>query len=410
MVRQKDMKKNILFLSIILISCTKSFNNSYDPATSAFAKNYYLYGTVVKNIIFPPPAVPIVTIPTKLVYDPSDLGFTTTQTVASTSNTIDFDSSITSVTVSPSFPTGIGFTSTSTGSAKDYRIKPSSPPTVQAATKYTITGCNVSGGCINTDITIQIVNATGNTVWGQNGFFSTSASGVGTTGLNSPKGIALDSSGGLYVVDSGNHRVLYFPVNSQTATRVYGQGGSFALANPNNGGISANSLMYPTAVAVDSSNGLYITDNSNNRILYYTSGNTTATRVYGQAGLFTTDTLVFTPSATNFNFISLNNAGALALDSNNNLYVADPARSRVLFFPNGSTTATRVYGQAGLFTTANGIRDTDFLKNSSFFNYFLTRCYLSMQRSYAYSLLMRIEQTVCNWLLCITRKLFFIYW
>ena len=41
----------------------------------------------------------------------------------------------------------------------------------------------------------------------------------------------------------------------------------------------------------------------------------------------------------------------LALDRSGNLYVADSYNNRVLFYPAGSTTATRVYGQLGSFTT-----------------------------------------------------------
>jgi hypothetical protein len=56
--------------------------------------------------------------------------------------------------------------------------------------------------------------------------------------------IALDSSGNLYVADR-NHRALFYPSGSTTATRVYGQLGSFTTNIPNDGGISANSLFYP---------------------------------------------------------------------------------------------------------------------------------------------------------------------
>jgi hypothetical protein len=77
---------------------------------------------------------------------------------------------------------------------------------------------------------------------------------------------------------------------STTADVVYGQGGSFTTGDPNNGGISANSLASPQAVALDSSGNLYVADYTNSRVLFYPSGSTTATRVYGQGGNFTTGT------------------------------------------------------------------------------------------------------------------------
>jgi sugar lactone lactonase YvrE len=73
-------------------------------------------------------------------------------------------------------------------------------------------------------------------------------------------GVALDSSGNLYVTDSVNNRVLFYPSGSTSATQVYGQGGSFTTGNGNNGGVSANGLSDPTGIALDSSGNLYVAD------------------------------------------------------------------------------------------------------------------------------------------------------
>ena len=71
---------------------------------------------------------------------------------------------------------------------------------------------------------------------------------------------------------------------------VYGQGGSFTSSTANNGGVSATSLSSPVGVAVDGSGGLYVADFSNNRVLHYPAGSTTADAVYGQGGSFTSTT------------------------------------------------------------------------------------------------------------------------
>ncbi len=134
---------------------------------------------------------------------------------------------------------------------------------------------------------------------------------------------------------------------STTADVVYGQGGSFTTSNPNNGGISANSLWDPYGVALDSGGNLYVADYNNNRVLFYPSGSATATRVYGQFGSFTTNTGDNGGISAN----SIYGPFGVALDSSGNLYVADTLNNRVLFYPSGSTTATRVYGQFGNFTT-----------------------------------------------------------
>src|ERR1017187_10222297 len=106
-------------------------------------------------------------------------------------------------------------------------------------------------------------STTADVVYGQLGSFTTNTQnngGVSANSLYSPEVIALDSSGNLYVADTGNHRVLFYPSGSTTATRVYGQGGSFTTNNVNNGGVSANSLEDPWGVALDSSGNLYVAD------------------------------------------------------------------------------------------------------------------------------------------------------
>ena len=200
-------------------------------------------------------------------------------------------------------------------------------------------------------------------VYGQGGSFTSNTinnGGVSPVSLNGAWGLAIDSSGGLYVCDWENHRVLYYPSGSTTATRVYGQGGSFTSNTLNNGGISANSLNSPRGLAVDSSGGLYIADRSNNRVLYYASGSTTSTRVYGQSGSFTT------ASASSVTADTLNIPSSVAVDSSGGVYIV--SGSRVLYYTSGSTTATRVYGQGGSFNSGianNGGISADSLNQAS---------------------------------------------
>ncbi len=193
-------------------------------------------------------------------------------------------------------------------------------------------------------------STTATRVYGQGGSFTTNTpnnGGVSANSLCNPAGLALDNSGNLYVADYCNQRMLFYPTGSTTATRVYGQGGSFTTNTANNGGVSANSLSSPDGVALDSSGNLYVADLGNNRVLFYPSGSTTATQVYGQLGSFTTST----PNNGGISANSLSDPLGVTVDSSGNLYVADNSNNRVLFYPSGSTTATRVYGQGGSFTT-----------------------------------------------------------
>ena len=71
----------------------------------------------------------------------------------------------------------------------------------------------------------------------------------------------------------------------QPAAKVWGQLNltSNAIVSP-----TASSLYSPIGTAVDASGNLYVADNANVRVLYYAAGSTTATRVYGDGGLYTT--------------------------------------------------------------------------------------------------------------------------
>lgn len=211
-------------------------------------------------------------------------------------------------------------------------------------------------------------------------FTSSTANNGGTVTANTVSNVqqtALDSSGGLYLCDSSNNRVLYYPSGSTTASRVYGQFNSFTASTGNNGGVSADSLSNPTGVALDSNGNVYIADQNNNRILRYTGTSTTATTVYGQAN--------FTTSATGVTATTLNTPWMLAIDRSDNLFVTDYGNRRVLVFPSGSTTAARVYGQ-GSFTcglantngscattgvTANGLNNPQGVSVDAFGNVYI---------------------------------------
>ncbi|HNM03925.1 MAG TPA: NHL repeat-containing protein, partial [Leptospiraceae bacterium] len=143
---------------------------------------------------------------------------------------------------------------------------------------------------------------------------------TGPTGFNTPTGIALDSAGGLYVADQNNHRVLYFPAGSTTAARVYGQ----TVFSGNTAGTTATTMNQPFGVAVDSMNGLYVAEFSNNRILYFPSGSTVPTRVWGQP--------TFTTGAFSTTSFGLYNPINLTLSNSGALCVAEYTNKRVLCY------------------------------------------------------------------------------
>jgi len=201
---------------------------------------------------------------------------------------------------------------------------------------------------------------TANMVFGQNGSFTSyyaNNGGVSASSLNFPSGVAVDSSGDLYVADALNNRVLEYntPLTSSTANAVFGQGGSSTSSTANYGGLSASSLNYPFGVALDASGNLYVADTSNNRVLEYDTPlapNTTADVVLGQPD--------FPYNQANFpDQYSLHNPFAVTIDASatpTHLYVADESNSRLLgwndvtAFTNGSP-ADLVIGQPDFYST-----------------------------------------------------------
>ena len=141
--------------------------------------------------------------------------------------------------------------------------------------------------------------------------------------LCSPSGLAVDSSGDLYVVDRVNSRVLEYnqPFSSgvvvgQAANMVFGQFGSMTSNAFNNGGLSNDSLSQPIGVGLDASGNLYVTDWNNGRVLEY---NTPRSKTSVPGSGDTTADFVFKDKIVQNGF----GPTAVALDAAGNVYVSD---------------------------------------------------------------------------------------
>jgi uncharacterized protein (TIGR03437 family) len=154
-----------------------------------------------------------------------------------------------------------------------------------------------------------------------NGVITTFA-GTGTAGfsgdkgpatsaeLNDPTGVAVDGSGNVYIADSANN-VVRVVSTAGTITTFAGQNSAGAGYIGDGGPATNSQLNVPTAVAVDSQNNVYIADANNNAIRIVTNGT------------------INTVQGTNY---YLNYPNGIAVDAAGDIFVADTGNERVVEF------------------------------------------------------------------------------
>ena len=139
--------------------------------------------------------------------------------------------------------------------------------------------------------------------------------------LNTPAGMAFDTSGNLYVADSANHRVRRISpagiITTVAGNGTPGYSGDFGPA-------TSAQLKQPMAVAVDSHNNLYIADSGNNRIRVVTPDGTMLTEAGNGNAAFAGDEGQATSA-------SLHAPRGVAVDSSFNVYIADTLSLRIRY-------------------------------------------------------------------------------
>jgi sugar lactone lactonase YvrE len=138
--------------------------------------------------------------------------------------------------------------------------------------------------------------------------------------LAQPSSVAVDTSGTLYIADTGNHCVRKVTANGVIST-VAGNGVSFGYAG--DGGPAKSALLNgPQAVAVDTAGNIYVADTGNQSIRKITADGVIKTIAGTGSPGFTGDG---GPAAAG----QLNVPTALALDAAGNLYIADSLNQRI---------------------------------------------------------------------------------
>jgi uncharacterized protein (TIGR03437 family) len=104
--------------------------------------------------------------------------------------------------------------------------------------------------------------------------FSSKITGPGATSMTAPYGLALSGVNGLLVSDVTLNRVLYFPMANGDLTSPQGEAATKVFGQPDMtksvlSGSDNTSLNAPRHVATDSSGRLYVADTGNNRVMIF---------------------------------------------------------------------------------------------------------------------------------------------
>ncbi len=163
--------------------------------------------------------------------------------------------------------------------------------------------------------------------------------------INAPRGVALDRQGHIYIADTGNHRVRRVEASINTISTVAGQ--ASRNFSGDNGPATSATMFKPEAVAVDKNGNIYVADTNNHRIR----------RVDAATGRITTVAGIGNPLFSG-DFDKAVNAGfrfpeGIAVDSKGAIYIGDTLNSRVRKIDNQGIIRT-LAGNGGFAFTGDG--------------------------------------------------------
>ena len=156
--------------------------------------------------------------------------------------------------------------------------------------------------------------------------------------LNSPRGVAVDAEGNVYIADAGNNRVRR--VDPEGIITTFAGTGGLGFSDDGVLAVEAQ-LAFPRGVAVDDEGNVYIADTTNRRIRRVNlEGVITTFAGTGERG-FSGDG---GPAAQ----AELNSPQGVALDADGNVYIADVGNQRIRRVgPGGVITTFAGTGEAG---------------------------------------------------------------
>jgi hypothetical protein len=100
---------------------------------------------------------------------------------------------------------------------------------------------------------------------------------TGANELKKPLGVAVGSNGSLYIADMENDRIQYVVNGSASATTVAGD-------SAGNSGNTNDKLHKPACIVLDEAENMYITDTENHRVMFWPKGATSGQVRIGVTG------------------------------------------------------------------------------------------------------------------------------
>lgn len=151
--------------------------------------------------------------------------------------------------------------------------------------------------------------------------------------LNGPRGVAVDSSGNIFIADTNDNRIR--EVSGTTITTVAGNG--TAADTGDNGAATSAAVDAPGYVALDSSGNIYISDSQNEVVRKVNKSTSIISRFAGKTG-----NPGWSGDGGPATGAQLNKPQGVAADASGNIYIADLANNRIREV--SGTTITTVAG------------------------------------------------------------------